>query len=307
MLIALLIATGVLSTLVHVIDRAANWESDVYAMTLWSSLVQLLLILPLIGLVGLIPWRIAAVLIGVAALTAYARTRWYMALANSGDSLSRLLPLTHISSLFVLVLAAVFLGEQLPPWAMFGGALMIFGAICIAMEQPKATLAEFLAVNVSLLLVLWQAGSRAINNVSYKWIFNEGPYDFFTIYFYLKVFEFAGVALVVASSKAYRARFHLISNPQAFVGARGLQTLSGLMFIFVLDNMQISVAEPISAVGPLYAIAWEWLDRRYNIVHRLGGRDPPLKPVSRLAWTLRLIGIALIIGGFLLLMQREGA
>lgn len=304
MLIALLITTGVLSTMVHVIDRAANWESDVYAMTLWSSLVQLLLILPLIGLVGVLPWHITGVLVGVAALTAYARSRWYLALSTSGDSLSRLIPLTHISSFIVLILAALVLGEQLPPLALFGGCVMVVGAMCIAMEQPKATISEFLAVNVSLLLVLWQAGSRAVNNVSYKWIFNEGAYDFFTIYFYLKVFEFAAVALVVGSSKEYRSRFHMISNPQAFVGARGLQTISGLMFIFVLNHMDISVAEPISAIGPLYAVAWEWLDRRYNIVQRFGGRDPPLKPVSKLAWTLRLVGIGFIIGGFLLLVHR---
>lgn len=303
MLIALLIATSVLSTMVHVIDRAANWESDVYAMTLWSSLVQLLLIMPFIGLVGLLPWNITGVLMGVAAITAYARSRWYIALSSSGDSLSRLLPLTHASSFIVLILAAVVLGEKLPPLAWLGGVVMVVGAMCISMEQPAATFKAFLLANVALALVLSQSLSRAVNNVSYKWIFNQGAYDFFTIYFYLKVFEFIAVGTIVASSKSYRARYHMISNPQAFVGARGLQTFSGLMFIFVLNHMDISVAEPISAVGPLFAIAWEWLDRRYHVVKRFGGRDPPQKAVSRAGWTLRLIGTALIIGGFLLLQK----
>jgi hypothetical protein len=148
--------------------------------------------------------------------------------------------------------------------------------------------------------------SRAINNVSYKWIFNQEPgLDFFTVYFYLKVFEFLAIAAFVASSAAFRSRFHLISNPQAFVGARSVQTLSGLLFVFVLNNMDISVAEPIAAAGPLFAIAWERLDTRFDIVTRLGGRTAPQTTVSRMAWRLRLVGIALIIGGFVLLRKEH--
>jgi drug/metabolite transporter (DMT)-like permease len=301
--VGLMILTGLLSIAVHVVDRSWNRASDVYAMTLWSSLTQLLLVLPFVGLASVLPWGIAGVLLAVGALTAYARISWYRALASPGDSLSRLLPLTHASGFIVLILAYVVLGEAMPPFAAVGGSVMILGAILISLEQTGATFKEFVAMNLALVFVLLQSLARAVNNVSYKWVFNQGDFDFFTVYFYLKVFEFLSIATVIVCSKGLRSRFRNIQNHQAFLVARGLQTMSGLLFIFVLNHMDISLAEPISASGPLFAIAWERLDKRYGVIVRMGGQPTPGKTLSSVAWTLRILGTAFIIGGFLLLYQ----
>jgi drug/metabolite transporter (DMT)-like permease len=301
--VGLMILTGLLSIAVHVIDRAWNRESDVYAMTLWSSLTQLLMVVPFAGFVSALPWGIAGVLLAVGAVTAYARVSWYRALASPGDSLSRLLPLTHSSGFIVLILAYVFLGEAMPPLAAVGGTVMILGAILISLEQPGATLREFIAMNLALGFILLQSLGRAVNNVSYKWVFNQGEFDFFTVYFYLKVFEFLSIAAIVLCSRRLCSRYRHIRNSKPFLLARSLQTGSGLLFILVLSRMDISLAEPISASGPLFAIAWERLDRRYALIARMGGQPSQDRALSSGALTLRVIGTAAIIGGFLLLYQ----
>jgi drug/metabolite transporter (DMT)-like permease len=298
--------TGILSVAVHVIDRAWNRQSDVYALTLWSSLLQLLMVLPFAGLVSVLPWGIAGLLFAVGAITAYARVSWYRALASPGDSLSRLLPLTHSSGFIVLVLAYFLLGEAMPPQAVVGGTAMIAGAILISLEQPGATIREFLAMNLALGFILLQSLGRAANNISYKWVFNQGDFDFFTVYFYLKVFEFLSIATIIVGFKDLRARCRHIQNPRALVVARGLQTMSGLLFILVLSNIDISLAEPISACGPFFAIVWELLDRRYGLIARMGGQPAPDRVLSATAWTLRVLGTAAIIIGFLFLHQGKG-
>ena len=75
------------------------------------------------------------------------------------------------------------LGEAMPPFAAVGGSVMILGAILISLEQPGATIKEFVAMNLALVFVLLQSLARAVNNVSYKWVFNQGDFDFFTVYF----------------------------------------------------------------------------------------------------------------------------
>jgi drug/metabolite transporter (DMT)-like permease len=297
----LVILTGPLSITVHVLDRSWNAKSDVYAMTLWSSLFQFILVAPFIGVAQVVSPGIAGLLLCVGALSAYARTRWFAALSYSGDSLSRLVPLTRASSFIVLILAALFLGERFTALAATGGVLMIFGGLLISMEQPSATIKEFLALNLSLLFVLFFALARAVNNVSYKWILDQGRYDFYTIYVYLKLFEFLAIGAIMARSPRLRAGFGKIAHKPVFAVARVVQTASGLLFIYVLDHMNISTAEPIAAIGPIFAVAWEWLDRRYGIIAGLGGNPPCWRDLSALAWSLRIAGTICIMAGFFLL------
>jgi uncharacterized membrane protein len=304
--VALMFATGLLSVAVHVVDRGWNRLSSPHSMTLWSSLVQLLLVLPFVGFVSVLPWKIAVVLVAVGALTAYSRVSWYRALASREDSLSRLLPLTHSSGFLVLVLGSLLLGERLPPLAAVGGSAMILGAILISLEQPGATLKEFLAMNLALGFVLLQSLGRAANNVSYKWVFNQGDFDFFSVYFYLKLFEFLSIATIMICFHSPRLGPGNIQNLAAFVAARGLQTASGLLFILVLNHIDITLAEPVSASGPLIAITWERLDQRFGFIARMGGDPAPGRTLSPWGWTLRVAGTLAIIAGFLLLFQEKG-
>jgi len=304
--IVLMFLTGPLSLAVHVLDRSWNSKSDVYAMSLWSSLFQFILIAPFIGAAKVVSPGITILLFAVGALSAYARTRWFVALSHSGDSLSRLVPLTRTSSFIVLVLAALVLGEGISPAAAIGGALMILGGLFISLENPYATFKEFVTMNLSLVFVVFFALARAVNNVTYKWVLNQGSYDFYTIYIYLKLFEFLAIAAIIAPSARLRGGFTRIEHKPVFLVARILQTASGLLFIYVLAHLNISTAEPIAAIGPLFAVAWEWLDHRLGIIASLGGNPPRSRQLVPLAWMLRIAGTVCIILGFLLLEKKPG-
>lgn len=281
----------------HVIDRTCNFESDIYAMTLWTSVVQLLLILPFLGLVDLLPVGPALLLFGLASLSAFGRMKWYQALSTAEGNISRLMPITRLSSLLVLVAAVVILGEELPPLAAFGAIAMILGAISMTLEVSSSTFRLFLSNNLVLFLVLVVAISKGLNSLGYKWILLDESITFFNVYFHLKLFECVVTFLAVSKSKLSPVSLATLSNPQSFVAARGLQTISGLIFLFVLNAIDLSKVEAISAIGPLIAVIWEWADRRFLIAYRMGGSLPRENAQDgRIGY--RVTGIILIVSGF---------
>ncbi len=296
-----LVLSSALTISAHVIDRISSQESDVYAMTLWASVVQLILVIPFVGLVGRLSLPHALLIFAAAGFSSFARSRWFLALSKSRDSLSKLVPLTRLSSLFVLVFAVALLGETLSPFAAVGALTMILGAMTIMLDRPSATFREFLHINWPALLVLLVAFSRAGNNLSSKYVLTMSEVDFFTIYFHLKLFECISIVAVVISNANLRTRYSKISHPRSFISARALQTAAGLLFILAISRLDLTRAEPITAVGPLLLLLWEWVDRRFQVLQRAGITPPPTAPLTPLGLWFRIAGTLMILGGFLLM------
>ena len=296
-----LVLSSALTISAHVIDRISSQESDVYAMTLWASVVQLILVIPFVGLVGRLSLPHALLIFAAAAFSSFARSRWFLALSRSRDSLSKLVPLTRLSSLFVLVFAVALLGETLSPFAAVGALTMILGAMTIMLDRPSATFREFLHINWPALLVLLVAFSRAGNNLSSKYVLTMSEVDFFTIYFHLKLFECISIVAVVIGNANLRTRYSKISHPRSFISARALQTAAGLLFILAISRLDLTRAEPITAVGPLLLLLWEWVDRRFQVLQRVGITPPPTAPLTPLGLWFRIAGTLMILGGFLLM------
>ncbi len=296
-----LVLSSALTISAHVIDRISSQESDVYAMTLWASVVQLILILPFVGVVDLLSPAHALLIFVAAGFSSFARSRWFLALSKSRDSLSKLVPLTRLSSIFVLIFAVALLGETLSPLAAFGALTMILGAMTVMLDRPSATLREFLQINWPALLVLLVAFSRAGNNISSKYVLTMSEVNFFRIYFHLKLFECITIVVAVIANARLRSRYSRISRPRAFVGARALQTAAGLLFILAISRLDLTRAEPLTAVGPLLLLLWEWLDRKFHILERAGITPPATAPLTPLGLWLRIAGTIMIFGGFLLL------
>lgn len=288
----------------HTVDRACNFESDSHAMTLWTAVVQLVLVLPFLGLVEWIPPLVALGLLALASVSAFARVRWYTALSHSEGAPSRLMPIARLGSLVVLAAAVFLLGEDLPGPAAVGAVAMIFGAIAITLEAPVRDLRTYVAENLIIWLVVLFAISRGLNSVGYKLMLTHTGVGFFSLFFFLKVFECLAVVAIVYSDSSLRTQASSLANPQAFVGARSLQTISGLLYLFVLHDVDLSKVEAIAAIGPLIALAWEWFDRKTKVVARFGGPVPRERPPDdRVGY--RVAGILLVLIGFVLLQWNK--
>ena len=247
----LLVAVVGLNVWADFIDRRSADQSDASALSLWTTIVQFILVMPLIGLVGQItPFQtLLCALVG--AFTGLARIAWYRALAIPGQKLSRLAPFTRLSSVIVLVLAFTLLGEAFSTQKLVGAILMVAGALAISLDRSFTSFQDYLVNNRAIYLVLIFACSLAAISVFYKYMINAGV-PMITTYFFLKLFQCVSALAYNARNRAIQRSFSAILDLQLFVQARILQTLAAFLYLFILRFVDLSTVEPIAAaIGPL--------------------------------------------------------
>jgi uncharacterized membrane protein len=247
----LLVAVVGLNVWADFIDRRAAFRSDAAALSLWTTIVQFLLVMPLFGMAG----RLTPTQIGVCALvgafTALARIPWYRALSTPGQKLSRLAPFTRLSSVIVVILAFTLLGEAFSFDKLVGALLMVGGALVISLDRSFTGFRDFFVGNKAVLLVLIFASSLAVISVFYKYMLNAGV-PIITTYFFLKLFQCAASIAHGYHRGGLGRSFSAILDLQLFVRARALQTLAAFLYLFVLRHVDLSTVEPIAAaIGPL--------------------------------------------------------
>ncbi|MGE0022149.1 MAG: hypothetical protein AB7S70_00775 [Hyphomicrobium sp.] len=248
---SLLVAVVGLNVWADFTDRRAASRSDASALSLWTTIVQFILVMPLVGLVGQITPAQTLVCAVVGAFTALARAPWYRALSMPGQKLSSLTPFTRISSVIVLVLAFTLLGEEFSVDKFLGALLMVAGALIVSLNRSFTSFRDYLVGNRAIVLVLIFACSLAAISVFYKYMINAGV-PMVTTYFFLKLFQCASAVAFSAQSKSLGRSFSAIQDLQLFVQARALQTLAAFLYLFVLRHVDLSTVEPIAAaISPI--------------------------------------------------------
>lgn len=247
----LLVAVVGLNVWADFIDRRAAGRSDATALSLWTTIVQLILVMPLIGLTARLTLEQTVVCALVGAFTALGRIPWYRALSMPGQKLSRLTPFTRLSSVIVVILAFSLLGEAFSANKFFGALLMVGGALAISLDRSFTGFRDYVVSNRAILLVLIFACSLAAVSVFYKYMMNAGV-PMITTYFFLKLFQCASAAAYTYRNGTIWRSFAAILDLQLFVQARALQTLAAFLYLFVLRHVDLSTVEPIAAaIGPL--------------------------------------------------------
>ncbi len=251
----LLVAVVGLNVWADFIDRRAAVRSDPAALSLWTTITQFLLVVPLVGLTGKLTAGQLFVCAVVGTFTALARIPWYKALSSPGQKLSRLAPFTRLSSVMVIVLAFTVLGESFSTGKMSGAFLMVAGALMISLERSFTSLRDYLADNRAVLLVLVFAASLALISLFYKYMLNAGV-PIITTYFFLKTFQCAAAVAYSMHRRDLKQSFGAILDLQLFVQGRALQTLAAFLYLLVLRNVDLSTVEPIAAaIGPVLYLA----------------------------------------------------
>jgi drug/metabolite transporter (DMT)-like permease len=300
----LLVAVVGLNVWADFMDRRAAIRSDANALSLWTTITQFILVIPIVGLTGLISFEQLLVCAIVGAFTAWARIPWYRALSMPGSKLSRLAPFTRLSSVMVLVMAYTFLGEPFSPTKFMGALAMVLGALTLSLDRSFTSLRDYFTSNYALLLVLIFASSMAATSVFYKYMLNAGV-SAITIYFFLKLFQCVSAVLYGYSKGILRLGFSAIVDLQLFVQARAIQTLAAFLYLFVLRRVDLSTVEPIAAaIGPIiyFSIdAIEAIRAKANEPPPLPSQSPPkrsLRSYVAFAGTLVIaVGLYFVIRG----------
>ncbi len=243
-------------------DRRAAIQSDATALSLWTTISQFILVMPLVGLAGWLTPQQAVLCACVGAFTALARIPWYRALSTPGAKLSRLAPFTRLSSVIVLILAFTLLGEAFSTTKFLGAILMVLGALVISLDRSFTGMRDYFASNRAIFLVLIFATSMAVTSVFYKYMMNAGI-SVVTTYFFLKLFQFIASVSYGYRHNKLRRSFAAIVDLQLFVQARATQTIAAFLYLFVLRHVDLSAVEPIAAaIGPLLYLmvdkTFEW-------------------------------------------------
>ena len=293
----LLVAVVGLNVWADFIDRRAAFRSDAVALSLWTTIVQFLLVMPLIGIVG----RLTPTQIGVCALvgafTALARIPWYRALSTPGQKLSRLAPFTRLSSVIVVVLAFTLLGEAFSMKKLFGALLMVAGALVISLDRSFTGFRDFFAGNRAVLLVLIFACSLAVISVFYKYMLNAGV-PIITTYFFLKLFQCAASVAHGYHRGGLGRSFSAILDLQLFVRARALQTLAAFLYLFVLRHVDLSTVEPIAAaIGPLLYLTIDKVSEWRARASPRATADVPSPRTHTIREYVALVGLAMTAVG----------
>lgn len=283
-------------------DRRAARGSNVFAMSLWTTVVQFLLVLPLIGLAHTVtaPQLVICVLVG--AFSALARIAWYQALSQSRERLSRLAPFSRISSVIVLAFAFVVLGEVFTPPKAFGAGLMILGAFTMSFDRTFTTPRDYFTNNRALGLVLIFAFSTASISIFYKYMLNNNV-PIISVYFYLKLFQLISISMLTFHKEHFFNSYSSILNIKLFVKARAVQTVAAFIFLFVLRYLDLSVVEPIAAAAtPIAFLAIEkYSDYRRSRRVMIEGAASAEQPQGR-RQRVKYVAIAIIAVGLLVMV-----
>ena len=294
----LVIAVVALNVWADFTDRRAASRSDVYALALWTTIAQFLLVVPLIGLVSKLTASQFAICGAVGAFSAGARISWYRALTTSGEKLSRLAPFSRISSVMALAMAVLVLGEAPGPSKLGGALIMVIGAFMMSWRGPVGSLRQYLALNQQLVQVTIFAASTASISVFYRYMGLAGV-SIVTTYFFLKLTQLSYGLLHAMWNRYLVESYAAIVDLPLFVQARTLQTAAAMLYIFVLRQLDLSQVEPIAAASaPLMYLAVEkFSDRRARERDTLPNGVPETAAKHQ---SIRNAGlIAIIVGIFL--------
>ncbi|OQA33309.1 MAG: EamA-like transporter family protein [Betaproteobacteria bacterium ADurb.Bin341] len=300
----LLLLTLCLNISSDIVDRRISGLSNPRALTLWAAILQLLLVCPFIFWVQWPGWPHVGLLLLVGVFSGFAREYWYRALAQTHEQLSRFVPFVRLSSVLVLALAILLLGETMTPLMAAGALLMIGAGFIISLERYGGSWREFMHANRALALVAVFATSNAFISVSYKYLLGH-ELNIITIYFFLKLFQCLPLVTKAVVEGTLISSRKEIARPLWFVLSRLFQTVAALVFLLVLYRLPLTRVEPLMALSPFLYLAWEWVERRIERRFSLRGTAATTAGATeRRVLILRVVATGMTIVGLILLHQK---
>jgi len=280
-------------TVVNIIDK--------HILTKWVR--QPLILVILVGVFGLIS---SIVIYFIYGFSFFSRFNIFLALISGALSLlttifyfkalkveevSRVIPFFYLSTLFISLFAAIFLGEVFTPLKYLGILLLVFGAMLISSKNPLK-----LEISKALPWMLLAVTAASANSLLTKYLLNFT--DFWTVFAYTRIG--GGIVLIPV---AYIYLPGLISTIKkhgkkfvAIVSINETITLFGMLFFTVAASVgYVTLISAISSIQPFFVLSLTIILSMFfpSIIKEEIKRSVVL--LKFLAITVMFIGVILII------------
>ncbi len=214
------------------------------------------------------------------------------------EEVSRALPVTQTYPIFVAVLAALFLGEQIDPLDWGAIVVIVAGAILLSVRRAGGASGGF-RLGSSFFLLLLASFATGVSNLLGKDALSElSTVQVFTINFFI-----VGVAILAVSANraAVKEAWEIVRHRPRRVPLFAADTLLALLATYLLFASfsvgPVSGASALNATRPLfvfaYAVLVSWLAPRF--IH---------ESLTPRVLAVKLAAIAMIVAGTVGLVAR---
>ncbi len=166
------------------------------------------------------------------------------------EEVSRVTPLFYLSTLFISLFAAIFLGEVFTPLKYLGIFLLVFGAIFVSSKNPLK-----LSFSKALPLMLLSVTAGSASSLLVKYLLNFT--DYWTVFSYLRIgggivsipIAYIYLPSLISAAKKYGKRFIVV------ITINGLMGLSAMLFFVIAISLgYVTLVSAIAGIQPFFIL-----------------------------------------------------
>lgn len=198
---------------------------------------------------GFQPLSVVNILLAIVAGIFYVLMTFLYFHAIKIEELSKVIPLFYLTPLFILIIAAFFLGEIFTPLKYLGIILLVVGAMLISLTKLSFSFGKAFWLMVLASIVM------AINQVITKYLL--GFSDFWTIFGYIRIGAFAAlVPSIIMNIESFKSIYRKQGlKPFGFITTSESLNMLGVLFITLAAATGfITLVNALSSVQPFFVL-----------------------------------------------------
>lgn len=165
------------------------------------------------------------------------------------EEVSKVVPLFYLAPLFILIIAAFFLGEIFTPLKYLGIILLVFGAILISSNKLSFNF------NKAFWFMVFASIAMAINQVITKYLL--GFADFWTIFGYIRIGAFVAlIPSIIINIESFKNIYKKQGlKPFGFITANESLNIVGVLFLtLALATGFVTLVNALSSIEPFFVL-----------------------------------------------------
>ncbi len=247
--------------------------------------------IPAIALVnGVPPLGARPILLAAGAALAYVLATLFYFAAARREEISRVVPLSYLSPLFVSLPAALFLGEVFPPAKYAGVALLVAGALAVS-ARDKISFRPSGALSLMILSALFMAGyfaltKRLLAETDFWTAFGLSRLGMFVVMLPLYPFHRQAIGEIVRLGRGRLLGIMALSEVLA---------LAALLFgTIAMSRGPVTLVAALTSVQPFFVLAYALVLTRYFPAVLSEETGPRVLGKKLAAIALMILGAALV-------------
>jgi len=233
----------------NIIDKNVLHTQKPLTIILFANFISIIAAVIVYFFLGFSKLSALNIIIGLLVGLFYILGIYFYCLAVQGGEVSRVIPLFNMIPLFIMLLAAIFLGEILTPLNYIGSLILISGAILISANKKTK-----LNIDKIFWLVVLGSLAFAINAVLQKYLLNFA--DFWTVFSYERIGAFfALLPLLLIYYSDFKKFIKGTRKPIVLVSLSEVFNLIGLLLTTIAFSIGlVSLVKTLSSIQDLFVL-----------------------------------------------------